>query len=270
MNGLKKLLANKNTVTVIGLVAVIAVLYFAYNWRVNQATNPVTVPYAIKDIGPAEQITADMVGTIKVSPSMVNDTVITKAANVIDNYSNYDTVIPKGSLFYTRTVVAKEKLPAGDILDYEPGHVLYNMAVDINSTYGNSIVPGNYIDVYLKILKTSKNADGAMYVGRLIENIKVLSVKDSNGKSVFANTENETTPAMIIFAVPKKYFNLLKKAEYLKSTYQSQLIIVPTNNSREETPGKLNITSEKLEKFIEKITQSDNILDDKDDQGVGD
>ena len=267
MNGLKKLLANKNTVTVIGLVAVIAVLYFAYNWRVNQATNPVTVPYALKNIGPATQITADMVGTIKVSPSMVNDDVITKAANVIDNYSNYDTVIPKGSLFYTRTVVAKEKLPAGDILDYEKGYVLYRMDVDINTTYGNSVVPGNYIDIYLKILKNSKNSDGAMYVGRLIENIKVLAVRDSNGKSVFADTDQERTPSMIIFAVPRKYFALLKKAEALKSTYQSQLIIVPTNNSREETPGTINITSEKLEKFIEHITQSDNVLDDKEEQG---
>ncbi len=259
MNGLKKLLANKNTVTVIGLVAVIAVLYFAYNFRVNQATNPITVPYAIKNIGPSTQITADMVGTIKVSPSMVSEGVIRKAADVVDNYSNIDTVIPKGSLFFTRTVVTKENLPAGDILDYEAGYVLYSMNVDINSTYGNSVVPGNYIDLYLKIAKTSKNNNGEMYVGKLVENIKVLAVKDQNGKSVFANTEKEEAPAMIIFAVPQDYFNLLKAAEYLKSSYQSQLIIVPTNNSRNQEPEKINISTPKLKAFVDKAAGGINI-----------
>ena len=33
-NGLKKFLQNKNTVTVVGIVVVIFVLYFAYNYRI--------------------------------------------------------------------------------------------------------------------------------------------------------------------------------------------------------------------------------------------
>ena len=79
-------------------------------------------------------------------------------------------------------------------------------------------------------------------------------------QSVFSNRDEEKTPAMIIFAVPEKYFNLLKKAEYLDSSYQSQLIPVPTNESKEETPGEINISSEKLEKFIEQVTRSENII----------
>ena len=260
MNGLKKLLANKNTVTVIGIVVVIAVLYFAYNWRVNQATNPITVPYALKTISPGTQITEDMVGSMKVSPSMVTEGVITTAGDVVDNYSNADTVIPEGSLFFKRTVVTKEQLPAADILDIEKGYVVYNMAVDTKTTYGNSIYPGNYIDIYLKILKNPKEENASMYVGKLIENIKVLAVKDEKGQSVFSNRDEEKTPAMIIFAVPEKYFNLLKKAEYLDSSYQSQLIPVPTNESKEETPGEINISSGKLEKFIEQVTRSENII----------
>jgi hypothetical protein len=263
---MKKLLANKNTVTVIGLVVVIAVLYFAYNWRVNQATNPITVPYAIKTIKPGTQITEDMVGSMKVSPSMVTDGVITEAGSVVDKYANVDTVIPEGSLFYERTVVEKENLPYGGILDYQKGYVVYNMAVDTRSTYGNSIYPGNYIDIYIKILKDPNTSEAAMYVGRLIENIKVTAVKDEKGNSVFANVDEDAQPAMIMFAVPRSYFNLLKKAEALESSYQSQLIPVPTNAAREETAPEVNITSKKLETFIETVTKSKNILDDTGEQ----
>ena len=245
MNGLKKLLANKNTVTVIGLIAVIAVLYFAYNFRVNQATNPVTVPYAIKNIGPSTQITADMVGTIKVSPSMVSDGVIRKAADVVDNYSNIDTVIPKGSLFFTRTVVTKENLPAGDILDYEQGYVLYNMAVDMNSTYGNSVVPGNYIDLYLKAIFDN----GSLVYGKFIESIEVLDVRDSQGKHVFDGGESSGTPSVLLFAVPDDMHLLLNKARLI-NTNSIEIYPVPRNASYSENPGETVVKSDFLKNFI--------------------
>ena len=44
--GIKKFMQNKNTVTVVGVIAAIFVLYFAYTMRVKEAINPVRVPYA--------------------------------------------------------------------------------------------------------------------------------------------------------------------------------------------------------------------------------
>ena len=66
VNNLKKFLQNKNTVTVIGVVLAIVVLYVAYNMRVNSAIKPITVPYALEQISPGTQITSEMVGTREV------------------------------------------------------------------------------------------------------------------------------------------------------------------------------------------------------------
>ena len=44
--GFKKFLQNKNTVTIVGVVLAIMVLYVAYTMRVKNAINPITVPYA--------------------------------------------------------------------------------------------------------------------------------------------------------------------------------------------------------------------------------
>ena len=256
-NGLKKFLQNKNTVTVVGIVLVIFVLYFAYNYRVSQATNPVSVPYAVKQISPGTQITEDMVGTRNVPPSMLEGNVIRTQSNVIDKYSNADTVIPQGSLFYERQVVEKEQLPANIILDYPKGYVLYNRDVDSKSTYGNSIYPGNYIDIYLKINKKvqseNNSSTDSMMLGKFVENIKVLAVRDSNGKPVFADLDESLTPSMVIFAVPQDIYILLKKAENL-NFYQSTIIPVPTNESLKENAGSVKVSSDDLKKYINQIT----------------
>lgn len=45
---LKRYMGNKKTVTILCVVAGLLVLIVGYNWRVKQAINPVTIPYAKK------------------------------------------------------------------------------------------------------------------------------------------------------------------------------------------------------------------------------
>ena len=256
--GIKKFLTNKNTVTVVGVILAIIVLYVGYNMRINQAITPVSVPYAIEEINPRTQITEDMVSTMEIPQSMVNDNIITNSADVIDMYSNGDSVIPEGSLFYKRSVVSREQLPDSIILDYPKGYVLYNLDVDMASTYSNSIYPGNYIDIYLKV-QNAENAEGTIVtddrimVGKLLSNVKVLAVFDSSGNNVFANLEEKTVPAQIIFAIPEEYHILLRKASFLRA-YESEIIPVPTAESLEDEPGDVTLSSEDLRNFINNVT----------------
>lgn len=255
--GLKKFLSNKNTVTIIGVIAAIIVLYVGYNWRVDQATNPITIPYAIQDINPSTQITEDMVGETQVPPAMIKGEVIRSKESVIDKYSNADVLIPKGSLFYQRAVVEKDQLPDSIILYYPKGYVLYYMEVNMATTYSNSIYPGNYIDIYFKATYASSNEgdpnNGRVMVGKMLENVKVIAVRDANGKNVFSNVDENSTPAMIIFAVPQEYYILLKKAGYLRN-YSTELTPVPTAESQKSKPGDLNLASNDVKNFINQVT----------------
>lgn len=256
--GMKKFFTNKNTVTVVGVLAAVIVLYVGYNMRIKQAINPISVPYAKQTINPGVQITEDMIGTMEVPPSMLKGDVIRNKASVVDKYSYSDSVIPEGSLFYKRSVVEKEQLPASIVLDYPKGYVLYNLDVTMASTYSNSIYPGNYIDIYLKVMNridensTSTVTDKIM-IGKLLENVKVLAVYDSEGNNVFANLDEKKTPAQIIFAVPEEYHILLRKASYLRA-YESEIIPVPTAESYEEKPGDVKLSSEDLKAFINNVT----------------
>ena len=171
---LKKFLQNKNTVTFIGTALILVILYFGYNWRIQQAITPVKVPYAKSTIQPRTRITEDMIDYMEVLPDMVNSDTIVNIKNIVGKWSNYNTIIPKGSLFYNATVVTSDELPDAALISIPDGYVPFNLRVDINTTYGNSIFPNNYIDLYLKAL----DADGKPIVGKLLENVKVLDVKD--------------------------------------------------------------------------------------------
>lgn len=251
----KKFLQNKNTVTVVGVILAILVLYFAYTMRINSAINPVSVPYASEQIKAGTQITEAMISTRQVPPSMLDGDVILNVGEIIDKYAAADTVIPKGSLFYKRAVVEKEQLPGNIILDYPKNYVLYNLKVDTTSTYGNSVFPGNYIDIWLKAVNKvtdgqaiTADADKIMY-GKLISNVKVLAVKDSSGQAVFQNIDENRTPAMVVFALPQEYYVLLRKASYMRS-YETSIELVPTNESSKDEPGDITLSSEALKEWI--------------------
>ena len=261
--GIKKFLQNKNTVTVIGVVLAIVILYVAYTMRIKSSINPVIVPYASQQIPSGTQITESMIRTREVPPSMLEGDVITNIGEIVDKYSAADTVIPEGSLFYKRSVVEKEQLPANIILDYPKGYVLYNLSVDTETTYGNSVYPGNYIDIYLKAVNTlSKEqilnnqyegrADQVM-LGKLLSNVEVLAVKDSDGRAVFQNMDEGRVPSMVVFALPEEFYFLLKKAEFMR-TYDTSIIIVPTNESLKDEPGELSLGSEELKEWINQRT----------------
>lgn len=263
ITAINRLVFNKTSVTIVGVGFAFVILVFSYKMRINNSIKPETVPYAKQNILAGTQITSKMVGTTEVPPSMLEGEVLRTMSSVVDRYANADTIIPKGSLFYSRAVVDKEDLPANIILDYPKGYVLYNMAVDTETTYGNSIYPGNFIDIYMKVETVSATGEGEnnnkdksndkVMLGKFLSNVKVIAVRDSDGNPLFENTKETRTPAMIIFAVPEEYYILLKKAEYLR-TYSAKLIPVPTNESLKENPGEIDLSSEIMKEWINNVT----------------
>lgn len=243
----KRFLKNKNTVTIIGVIAVILILFFGYRYQINKATNPITgIPVASVTIQPKTKITSDMVETISVAPIMLQKNVYRTKAQVVGKYTNYNTIVPQGSLFYTEALITENELPDAALLKLEDGQVPYNFPVTMASSYYNSIFPGNYIDIYMKAM----NEDGTLMVGKLIENIKVLAVKDSSGRNVFENSEEKRTPAVLIFGVSDELNILLRKASYM-SSFSVVLFPVPHGiNGATEVEGATIVSSQTLKDFI--------------------
>ncbi len=247
MKNLKQLLANKNVVTILGAIMIVLVLYGFYQWRVKKSTTLIDVPYANVDITSRTQITEDMISWTQVNQSALKGNVLINTSHdIVGHYVNVGSMIPAGSFFFANVVIEKKELPDSFLIDIKDGMVAYNFRVDVETTYGNSMYPGNYVDVYFKGVE-----GGKVMLGKLLENVEILAVKDSSGNPVFETSTEERTPSQIIFSVTDEMHKLLRKAEYIQD---AELILVPTNVSYEANDGETIdtiITSDYIKNYIE-------------------
>lgn len=217
MGFIGKIFKNKQIVTIVALILCFGILVFAYRYRVNKAISAVSVPIATRDLQARELIQEDCFETKKVAASMLTENVITnendllgdEEKNIPSKYVNYNTFIPEGSMFYRSAVTTWDHMPDSAWSDIEEGFTIISLAVDADSTYGNSIFPKNKIDLYF----TARDESGNVFVGPLIVGKEVLAVKDEDGSHIFKKSPNQKNASALIFEVTEEDFLLLKRAE---------------------------------------------------------
>ena len=245
-----KFLKNKNTVTILGVLVCLVILYAGYTMRINAKTALVDVYYANQTIQPKTKITEEMVSKTSVPQSFIKGAYYRNYNDIIGKYSNYNTLIAQGSLFYSDLLVEESNLPDAMLYDVNEGERVVSFPVTTESTYGNSIMPSNIVDVYVKL---TTNNEKVVY-GELFENIEVLAVKDSAGNNVFENSEEKRTPSYVYFSLPEaKYllFSGLKYVEGYYTEYEIEIVLVPnTMKFDSQNPLATEVTSDYLYDFV--------------------
>lgn len=252
----KRFLGNKNTVTILGVILCIIILYVGYNWRIKKEVTLVRIPYAAETIQPRTLITADMVEYMEVPIQFLNEQseYYRNAEDIVGKYSNYNTLIAAGSLFYTDLVTVESSLPNSAFLDIVENDTPINYRVNMDTTYANSMMPGDYINIYLK----GTADDGSIMFGKFISNIEILAVKDSGGRHVFENTTEARTPAYMLFALPEDFHLLFRKALYLQNVAGIEITLVPSTEEKDKE-GRPYVSSEDIKNFIENKTKDVNV-----------
>ncbi len=249
-NSLKKFAGNKNTVTIIGVVLCIFILYLGYNFRINQRVELTKVPYANQTIQPRTRIDSSMINMMNVPASFLVGSYYTNQNDIVGKYANYNTIIAEGSLFYTDLVIDSATLPNSAFMNIKEGDTVISYKVDMDSTYANSMMPDDYIKVYFK----ARNDEGQIMFGKFLDKVKILDVKDSSGRHVFENTEEARIPAYMLFALPEDMHLLFRKAIYLSGSYGVELILVPNTEELTQEEAVI-VTSKDIQDFINNKTE---------------
>lgn len=254
---MKRLFKNKSMVTVISLIVCLVVLLFAYRYRVNTAISSINVPIAVRQINGREKITEKDIKTVKVAQSMTSKNVIREKSNIIDRYVNYNTFIPEGSMFYENAVVDWKSMPDSTWAEINNDNTIVSISAkdDAISSFGNSIYPGDTIDLYYQ-----NTNDNKLFIGKLIEGIKVLAVKDANGEHIFKKSSQQTAAAALIFSVPEELHLLLRRAQLVGG----HIIPVPRNASYSNEEEHAVVASDYIKNFIN--SRSRNLVSDYEDQ----
>lgn len=262
---LRNLLLNRNTVTILGVLAGVVVLWMFYSTTLDKAVKPLRVPVAVKDLTAGTIITKDDFEYVEVNSDVLKKAkVVTSSGNLIDRYVANNTSVTKGAMFYKDQVIKKEDLIDRDLKLIPTGYKIYWLKVDNATTYANSIYPGDKIDLWLQ----TKVDNGSKYVyENFITNIEVLSVKDSKGQNVF-DVSSGRTPSVLAFAVPDDLFVYLSKIEYISGM---TLYPVPINKKNADKEAKTEITNQDLVTLIDSksitiTTDNDNTQNDNNNE----
>ena len=243
LSKVKHFLSNKNTVTILCVLAGILILYIGYNWRVNQATTPVSIPYAKTTLSSGHIITSDDIGTLEVAGTVLEKTkgVIRSKSQLIGKAVSYGNTIQANSFFYNEELQDADNNDSSVLGNIQDGYAPINLNVDLHSTFGNAIYPGNYIDLWFRAIDDNDK----MIYEKFITSIQVLDVTDNNSKSVFETGAESREPAHLLFAVEDDLMELIYAAERI-----GELVPVPRNKSYSQNPEEMKIANTNLELWI--------------------
>ena len=242
----KKFLSNKNTITILGVLLGVVVLFLGYKWRVNEAINPTSIVYSTRTIIQGDMVNADDVDTTTISGKNLKNmgNVINNQADIVGKIVSYDCKVPINSYFFNECLIDEDQVPDSIFSTIPNGYTIFTLPVTIHTTYGNSIFPDDTIDIYLHT--ESDEEEGKVIYGQFIKQIQVLAVKDGEGKNVFADRENLAEPALLLFSVPEDLYLLLSKAVYVGM----ELVPVVRNSSYSASHGETEIESDFLKNYV--------------------
>lgn len=264
-SSIKKIVSNKNTITIIGVILCIVILYIGYNFRINQKVSLSRVPYANQTIQPRTEITEDMVSYMNVPAAFIKGSYYNASNQIVGKYAKDDIMIAEGSLFYTDFLADTSTVSNSAFSNVKSNETVISYNVGMDSTYANSMMPGDIINVYFK----AKDDNGTIMFGKFISNITILDVKNSDGQRVFENTTESRTPAYMLFALPEDMHLLFRKAIYLSNTYEVELILVPNTQKQEKDDMEVYVSSKDIQTFIDektKMVSVDEILSSTEDK----
>ena len=248
----KKFFSNKNTITILGVLLGLVVLYFGYVWRVNQSVQPIDVPYATRTMIAGTKITAEDIGYTQIPKEFLSNmtNIVTDVGSIQNMLVSYDSKIAINSFFFSENLITEEEMPDSIFSNIPDGHTIFLLDVDAKATYANSIMPDNYIDLYMKAEveeEGGNSSENLLVFARFIKQIQVLAVRDEKGKNVFIDKDNPLEPAALLFAVPEDLFLLLSKAKYLGDV---ELVPVPRNTAYTTEAGATEVQASILEQMI--------------------
>lgn len=248
---IKRFISNPNTMTFLLVIVLIVVVYFVYNSLVNRAVSPVTLPFASELLSEETEITNEVISTIKLSGTFVTSSgqnLVQNKNQILGKYVATGYQVPQNSFFYKSAITDETNTNKGVAEDIPDGYTTFTLDVDFHKTYGCSIMPGNYIDIYFKAMSDEGNK---VIYDLFIKSIRVEAVLDNDGNNVFTHTKDdeEPKPALLVFAVPNNYKALLETAQLISSN-SIELIPIPRNSGYSENPEETTIANEEIERFI--------------------
>ena len=195
-----------------GLILIISTVFLllfsaAVNLRAEQMLNLQKTCIAARDIPPRTKIREEDLLEEAIPGAYLLDNTVNKKEEIIGKYTDIQGKIPAGSVFFRDMLKAEEDLPDNPTAQLREGQSAYTLETDL-ARLGGTVLPGQKVDIYASMT----DRDGSPVSGCLIENVRVIAVKDHKGLDL-EDPQSSGTPYLTILAVMQKDLPYLSAAE---------------------------------------------------------
>ncbi len=199
------------------VISVVAVFLLGTEFMVRKRIDFIDVIVVKKDLSQRHKIKKEDITTIKTSRHLVPDDALLNIEEVEGLYVKMEHTLLKNQMIRTANVeTLSESIDAPQLLLYENERV-YALKKDVVGSAGASINRGSYVDV---AVQNKKEED----YGIIIENVRVVGVKDRSGLDV----EPGTSPHVILLAIKTDDLNALLQYEE-----EAKIVLLPRDFSNE-------------------------------------
>ncbi len=202
---------------VVFVASFLAVFALSTEIAVRKRMDLIDVVVVNKDLSQRHKISEEDLTTVKTSRHLVPEDALLNKDELVGQYVKMEhTLLEKQIVREQNIEELSEAIDSPQLLLFEDQRV-YALKKDVVGTAGGSLQTGSFVDVAVQHKREEE-------YGILIENVRVVGVKDRNGKSV---TE-DTVPHVILLAIETKDVNALLKAEE-----EGKIVLLPRDLNHE-------------------------------------
>jgi len=221
------------------IVILLSIITFHfYNTAILDATKLVEIPVANKYLKSNHKIEESDIKFIKIPSYIVLSNVETDYQNILGKYVDTFDSLANDSLFYKDLIVNEAEIDNAYLFNLKPDEVAISIDSDIKSSYSNSILVNQLIDLYYLGEAESENFDNKkqLVYGEIVKNARVIAVKDKDGENIDGDGENNT--AIVVVALSQEDAHIVELA---KASGSVSLVISYDNINLDNTNTYYNL-----------------------------
>ncbi|EZH64242.1 hypothetical protein DH09_00460 (plasmid) [Bacillaceae bacterium JMAK1] len=174
----------RKVVAGVGAVAVIGAAFTTIQLTSAQSVVSTAV-YTVDHIPPRTLIDESMVTEREVDAEALPPTAHIELEDVIGKYTPDGYGIAANSTIHNDFTLEQSEMPDEAILNLEAGEYAFPLLVDLETSLGNSILPGAHVDLYFTTTAIDDDGEEKPMLGKIASHLRVTSAKDSSTADVF-------------------------------------------------------------------------------------
>ena len=224
----------KYVLGILGFVVIAILSYVLFQVALADAVDLVRVPFSTKTLYAHQKIVEEDLEWREIPRVYVQSDVLLDEKDIVGHYVDLSSKIAKSSLFYEDYLVSDDAVEGLPSLRLKEGQMAYPVAMNLLKSSGATFGVNQHVDVYMTYVD-KKSKDKQTTVECLLENVRIINVKDRNGLNI-GEEEANNIPSVIVLAVKQDQVNILRKAEEIGELD----LYAPRSVYREDEEAALN------------------------------